>query len=43
MMVVFVLLTAYDTQKIKQIARPMLADQQLIEKVTLLCALTFVS
>lgn len=38
--VVFVLLTAYDTQKIKQIARPMLVDQQLIEKVTLLCALT---
>ena len=26
--VVFVLLTAYDTQKIKQIARPMLVDQE---------------
>ena len=37
--VVFVLLTAYDTQKIKQMARPMLAEKELIEKVTLLGAL----
>lgn len=38
--VVFVLLTAYDTQKIKQIARPMLVDQEMVGKVTLVCALT---
>jgi hypothetical protein len=38
--VVFVLLTAYDTQKIKQFARPMLVDRELIGKVTLLGALT---
>jgi FtsH-binding integral membrane protein len=38
--VVFVLLTAYDTQKIKQIARPMLVEQESVEKITLLCALT---
>jgi FtsH-binding integral membrane protein len=38
--VIFVLLTAYDTQKIKQIARPMLADQELVEKITLIGALT---
>lgn len=38
--VIFVLLTAYDTQKIKQIARPMMADQELIGKITLISALT---
>lgn len=38
--VVFVLLTAYDTQKIKQMARPMLVEQELIGKITLVCALT---
>lgn len=38
--VVFVLLTAYDTQKIKQIARPMIVDQEMVGKVTLVCALT---
>jgi len=38
--VVFVLLTAYDTQKIKQIARPMLVQEELVGKVTLVCALT---
>jgi FtsH-binding integral membrane protein len=38
--VVFVLLTAYDTQRIKQLARPMLVEQEMIGKVTLLGALT---
>lgn len=38
--VIFVLLTAYDTQKIKQIARPMLADHELASKMTLIGALT---
>lgn len=38
--VVFTLLTAYDTQKIKQMARPMLVDQEVIGKITLLGALT---
>jgi FtsH-binding integral membrane protein len=38
--VIFVLLTAYDTQKIKQIARPMLLEKELIGKITLLGALT---
>jgi FtsH-binding integral membrane protein len=38
--VIFVLLTAYDTQKIKQMARPMLVQQEVIGKVTLVCALT---
>jgi uncharacterized protein len=37
--VIFVLLTAYDTQKIKQMARPMLVDQETAGKVTLLGAL----
>lgn len=37
--VVFVLLTAYDTQKIKQFARPLLLDHEMIGKVTLLGAL----
>jgi len=37
--VVFVLLTAYDTQKIKQFARPLLVEQEMIGKVTLLGAL----
>ena len=38
--VVFVLLTAYDTQKIKHIARPVLADHELAAKMTLIGALT---
>ncbi len=38
--VVFTLLTAYDTQKIKQIARPVLADHDLAGKITLIGALT---
>jgi uncharacterized protein len=38
--VVFVLLTAYDTQKIKQIARPVLGDHELAAKMTLIGALT---
>lgn len=38
--VIFTLLTAYDTQKIKQMARPMLADQEMIGKVTVIGALT---
>lgn len=38
--VVFTLLTAYDTQKIKQIARPMLADHELAGKIALIGALT---
>ena len=37
--VVFVLLTAYDTQKIKQMARPMLVEQEIVGKITLLGAL----
>jgi FtsH-binding integral membrane protein len=37
--VIFVLLTAYDTQKIKQFARPMLTDREMMGKVTLLGAL----
>lgn len=37
--VIFVLLTAYDTQKIKQFARPLLVEQEMIGKVTLLGAL----
>ena len=37
--VVFTLLIAYDTQKIKQIARPMLADPERVDKVSLVCAL----
>lgn len=37
--VIFVLLTAYDTQKIKQMARPMLVDQETTGKITLLGAL----
>jgi len=38
--IVFVLLTAYDTQRIKQMARPMLVEQDVIGKITLLGALT---
>jgi len=37
--VVFVLLTAYDTQKIKEFAQPLLADREAMQKVTLLGAL----
>lgn len=38
--VIFTLLTAYDTQKIKQMGRAMLVDQEVIGKVTLIGALT---
>lgn len=38
--VVFTLLTAYDTQKIKEIGRHMLADRETAGKVTLIGALT---
>ncbi len=38
--VVFVLLTAYDTQKIKEIARSFVAESQPIEKITIIGALT---
>jgi FtsH-binding integral membrane protein len=38
--VVFTLLTAYDTQKIKQMARHMVADHELAGKITLIGALT---
>ncbi len=37
---VFTLLTAYDTQKIKQIGQRMLADQETMRKVAILGALT---
>jgi FtsH-binding integral membrane protein len=37
--VVFVLLTAHDTQKIKQMARSMAVDQETVGKITLLGAL----
>jgi FtsH-binding integral membrane protein len=38
--VIFTLLTAYDTQKIKQIALPVLGDHEMAGKVTLVGALT---
>lgn len=38
--VVFVLLTAYDTQKIKQLARFSTTDHELVAKMTLIGALT---
>jgi FtsH-binding integral membrane protein len=38
--VIFTLLTAYDTQKIKEIGRHMLADRETAGKVTLIGALT---
>ncbi len=37
--IIFVLLTASDTQKIKQIGRHMLGDQEMVGKVTLIGAL----
>jgi len=37
---IFVLLTAYDTQKIKEIARNFLAHNEAIEKITIFGALT---
>jgi len=37
---VFVLLTAADTQKIRQLGNQLVMDRQTIEKVALLCALT---
>jgi len=38
--IIFVLLTAYDTQRLKQIGRTHLVDQETMAKVTLLGALT---
>jgi len=38
--IIFVLLTAYDTQKLKQLARGLLVENQSIEKVTIFGALT---
>ena len=38
--IIFSLLTAYDTQKIKQLGQQMLVEQQVIEKVSILGALT---
>jgi len=38
--IIFTLLTAYDTQKIKQLGQQMLVEQQMMEKVTILGALT---
>jgi len=38
--VVFVLLTAYDTQKIKRLSQQLLADQETMAKVSILGALT---
>ena len=37
--IIFVLLTAYDTQRLKQFARPLLADKQNMSKVTVMGAL----
>jgi FtsH-binding integral membrane protein len=37
---VFCLLTAYDTQKIKQIAYELITDEETLSKVALICALT---
>ena len=38
--IIFVLLTAYDTQKIKQIARSNLIEREMIGKITIIGALT---
>ncbi len=38
--VVFTLLTAYDTQKLKRIGQQMIADQEMLDKVAILGALT---
>jgi uncharacterized protein len=38
--IVFVLLTAYDTQKIKQLGSSMISHQEIMPKITLLGALT---
>lgn len=38
--IIFTLLTAYDTQKIKQLGQQMLTDQEMMEKVMILGALT---
>lgn len=37
---VFVVLTAVDTQKIKELARQLVADRQEVNKIALMCALT---
>ncbi len=38
--IIFTLLTAYDTQKIKRLGQQMLTDQEMMEKVMILGALT---
>lgn len=38
--IVFSLLTAYDIQKIKNMSRALLADQETVSKVAIICALT---
>ena len=38
--IVFSLLTAYDIQKIKQMSKALLADQETVSKVAIICALT---
>ncbi len=38
--IVFSMLTAYDIQKIKQISRSLLADQEASSKIAIICALT---
>lgn len=38
--IVFSLLTAYDIQKIKQMSKSLLADQEAVSKVAIICALT---
>ncbi len=38
--IIFTLLTAYDTQKVKRLGQQMLTDQEMMEKVTILGALT---
>jgi len=38
--IVFVLLTAYDTQKIKQLARMFISERQPTQKITVIGALT---
>ena len=38
--IVFSLLIAFDIQKIKQLSKSLLADQQTITKIAIMCALT---
>jgi FtsH-binding integral membrane protein len=37
---IFCVLTAYDTQKIKQIGQELITDEETLSKVALICALT---